>query len=418
MPELSIIICVYNTAREYLDTCLRSITESTLAEGEGVAAADYEILMIDDGSTVDYSDLIEKYRVRCIKTENRGIFSARLLGIREALGDYIAFCDSDDTVSVSYHRPMLELAKSSLSDIVINDWAFHTERSRYYCISDKTVSEDIRLEGADCLAEFVAQEGRIHSFYVLWNKLFRASLLKRVAEKAAEAQCGDERFNYSEDALMCFFAFKWANRVQNLHTGYYFYRIHEAQSVTVASEDKLRRQIECMGVTFRMMMENIDDHPEAERIRKSINEWRALMSRTHYTYAVRGGYTSLYPKIKEIYGVASLRRSTARDGSGYAKNRLIGSNIEEIDGVLLSVYRGELSRTVSTAALDLYARRVLENMRDTLGRVELLPDGKTIIPREYVNLKSKILHNKIVYKLGMLLFPKGSRIRAFLKRRL
>lgn len=418
MPELSIIICVYNTAREYLDTCLRSITESTLGEGEGVAAADYEILMIDDGSTVDYSDLIEKYRVRCIKTENRGIFSARLLGIEEARGDYIAFCDSDDTVSVSYHRPMLELAKSSSSDIVINDWAFHTERSRYYCTSDKTVSEDIRLEGADCLTEFVGQGGRLHSFYVLWNKLFRASLLKRVAQKAAEVQLGGERFNYSEDALMSFFAFKWANRVQNLHTGYYFYRIHDAQSVAVASEEKLRRQIECMCVTFRMMMENIDDHPESERILQSINEWRALMSRTHYTYASKNGYTSLYPLIKELYGVDSLRRSTARDGSGYAKNRNVGSNIEEIDGVLLSVYRGECSPKVSEKSLDNYARRVLENMRETLGRVELLPDGETKIPREYVSLKSKILHNQIVYKLGMLLFPKGSRIRAFLKRRL
>ena len=63
--KLSIIVCLYNTNRKYFEDCLFSITNSTLNK------KDYEILVIDDGSDSDYSDITEKYGARLIKTENR-----------------------------------------------------------------------------------------------------------------------------------------------------------------------------------------------------------------------------------------------------------------------------------------------------------------------------------------------------------
>ena len=47
--KLSVIICVYNTEKQYFEECLKSIRKSTLK--------DYEILVIDDGSNIDYSDV-------------------------------------------------------------------------------------------------------------------------------------------------------------------------------------------------------------------------------------------------------------------------------------------------------------------------------------------------------------------------
>ena len=413
--ELSIIICVYNTDKGYLAECLESIRQSTLCSGADVPSTDYEILMIDDGSSVDYADIVEKYGVRYHKTENRGIFRARLLGVELARGDYIAFCDSDDTVTVNYHRPMLELAKRDGADIVINDWAFHTERSRYYCQNDETVRDNIYLEGDECLSAFLAQRGRMHSYYVLWNKLFRSELLKTVAQTVRHIAEGEQRFNYSEDALMTFYAFCLANRVENLHTGYYFYRIHDSQSVTVASEEKLRRHIECMGVTLAEMRKSISGLKSAKTMLAYINEWARLMSRTHYSYAKRSGYKSLYSLIKETYGVEKLCASKVSDGSAYGKTRLIGSNIKDIDHELLRVYK---SGAAVNLALEPYAKRVLEGMIEIGERVEFADSEGLKIPKEYVSFKRKLYHNPLVYKLGMTLFPKGSRIRAFLKRKL
>ena len=414
--KLSIIICVYNTPIEYLSECLRSITESTLGGGVGVSRTDYEILMIDDGSSIDYSALVSEYGVRYRKTENRGIFLARLLGIELAEGEYIAFADSDDTVTVNYHLPMLRRAEETGADIIINDWAFRTDRSRYYCKDDTTVSLDLSLVGDECLSAFTGQRGRMHSFYVLWNKLFRAEVLKKVRERVESLASGEERFNYSEDALMTFFAFLFAKRVENLHTGYYFYRIHDSQSVTVASEGKLKRQIECMGITLSVMKENVKGLPLEEKLCEDIDEWRRLMSRTHYSHARGARYASLYPLILKTYGVARLEKSTREDGSAYASTVLLGSNVEEIDRSLLAIFRG--GGTVLSEGLGAYAKRAVSSMRDVGGRVELSDETGARIPMEHISFKRRVYHNPLVYRIGMTLFPKGSRLRAFLKRRL
>ena len=198
--KLTIIICAYNTDHAYLDECLHSLTHSTLASASLCGRDDvcYEILMIDDGSEVDYSDLVQKYGVRYVKTENRGIFAARALGVELADGDYVTFCDSDDTVSSNYHLPMLLAAEASGADIVINDWAFHSRSTRYYCGADSTINSDISISGDHVLLAFTAQEGREHSYYVLWNKIYSSSVLKSALLSAKDASRGVERFNYSE----------------------------------------------------------------------------------------------------------------------------------------------------------------------------------------------------------------------------
>ena len=146
--KLSIIICLYNTKREYVKKCLSSITKSTLSK------EDYEILVIDDGSTEDYSQLIEYYKPTYVKTENRGHLASRLYGLMIAKGDYVAFCDSDDTVSVNYHAPMLKKAIEENCDIVINDWAFLSERAKYICTRDTTIKGDLSYSGDDVLKAF------------------------------------------------------------------------------------------------------------------------------------------------------------------------------------------------------------------------------------------------------------------------
>lgn len=93
--KLSIIIPVYNT-RDYLNTCLASVTD------EG--CADCEILVINDGSTDDSGALAQEWAerfpalIRVITTENGGLGAARNVGLENARGDYLLFLDSDDSL--------------------------------------------------------------------------------------------------------------------------------------------------------------------------------------------------------------------------------------------------------------------------------------------------------------------------------
>lgn len=89
MPKVSVIIPTYNRAGYIVET-LRSVFAQTFT--------DYEVIVVDDGSTDDTADVLKPFldRITYIRKENGGQGSARNAGIRLAKGEYIAFLDSDD----------------------------------------------------------------------------------------------------------------------------------------------------------------------------------------------------------------------------------------------------------------------------------------------------------------------------------
>ena len=96
MNKITVIIPVYNTAR-YLDRCIGSVVSQTYKN--------LEIILVDDGSTDDSYEICKRWeekdqRILLIHKENGGQSSARNLALDIATGDYIAFVDSDDWISV------------------------------------------------------------------------------------------------------------------------------------------------------------------------------------------------------------------------------------------------------------------------------------------------------------------------------
>ena len=410
--KLSIIICVYNTSRAYFRECLDSIRNSTLSP------SDYEILVVDDGSEVNYQDFIDTYQLRYVKTENRGILAARLYALKLAEGDYITFFDSDDTATFNYHAPMLKCAMEQDADIVINDWAFQSERAKYICTRDTTIKGDILAQGDDVLELFASQAGREHSYFVLWNKVFKRDMLCRAISELEALELTMGPVHYSEDVLINFYAFKHAKKAMNVHTGYYFYRIHPRQSVNVSSAEKLKTQVCSMTDTLRAMSEGIGDNVHKEKIAIYIQKWTELMARSHFSHAKSKKYTELIPYIQERYGDIKLRLSTFKDGSAYTKNRILAENFSDIEASLLSLYRVSTVPTdVCYDKADDYVRRSVEYMCEHQGRIIAWSKDATLcVPKAQISFKTKFLHNHIVYSAGMILFKKGSKIRAFLKK--
>jgi len=85
--KYSIIVPNYNKG-EYIEECLNSILSQTYKN--------YEIIVIDDGSTDNSLEIINKFDVLCLKTNRLQAGGARNLGLKHATGDYIVFLDSDD----------------------------------------------------------------------------------------------------------------------------------------------------------------------------------------------------------------------------------------------------------------------------------------------------------------------------------
>ena len=408
--RLSVIVCVYNTEKEYFEECLKSIRNSTLN--------DYEILVIDDGSTVDYSEVVKKYEPRYVKTNNRGLFASRLYALTIAKGDYVAFVDSDDTVSFNYHMPMLEKAQVLDLDMVINDWAFHTESTRYFCTSDPLISGDIALKDDDCLKAFVGQEGRAHSYFVHWNKITKRSVLLKAKSELEKTDMIMHRHTYSEDAIINFFVFKNAKRIGNIHTGYYFYRVHSDQSINASSKERLISQIDDMARTFDTMLLSLEGVKNSDEIKCSILKWRQLMSRTHYSYAKAGKYEDLYQYIKEKYQVDKLSPSTKKDEEVYFKRGLLPENFLEIDKCLRKIYFAKGNVTVMYDESDKYVSRTMKYIERIKHDDDSTENKRLMVPKSIISKKKKLLFSPFVYSVGMLLFKKGSKTRAILKSKL
>ena len=87
-PLVSVIVVSYNRAH-FLKDALDSIKRQTFT--------DYEIVLVDDGSTDNTKEIVEKYEeIRYIYQEHSGISKARNEGVKAARGKWIAFLDSDD----------------------------------------------------------------------------------------------------------------------------------------------------------------------------------------------------------------------------------------------------------------------------------------------------------------------------------
>lgn len=102
-PKFSIIVPVYNTEK-YVKKCLDSIKSQTLK--------DYEVIIVNDGSTDNSSDIISKYPYKIINQDNQGLSMARNNGVKASSGDYLIFIDSDDYIE----KDLLKEIDKSLSN--------------------------------------------------------------------------------------------------------------------------------------------------------------------------------------------------------------------------------------------------------------------------------------------------------------
>ncbi|TLY33518.1 MAG: glycosyltransferase [Ignavibacteria bacterium] len=85
-PHISVIICAYNeasTIRETLEACLR------------LEYSNFEIIVVNDGSTDETAAFAAQYGVKVISTENRGLSHARNIGLEASAGEIVAYIDAD-----------------------------------------------------------------------------------------------------------------------------------------------------------------------------------------------------------------------------------------------------------------------------------------------------------------------------------
>ncbi len=218
---ISVIVPVHN-AEKTLEGCLRSI-----AGQEGV---EWEILLVDDGSTDESAAICRAFaekdgRIRFFRKENGGVSTARNLGIDNARGSWIAFADSDDELAPGMLAELLSAASGN-EDVICCGCTVVGEDERPVG-TDRFLPGDRLLTGAEktvLFRQLVKPYGdpsvcAYIDIGVPWGKLYRTSLIRENGIRF------DELLLRHQDNIFNIHAFYHAGAVRYVDRPMYRYRI-------------------------------------------------------------------------------------------------------------------------------------------------------------------------------------------------
>lgn len=226
LPLVSVIVPIFNV-ENYLHDCINSIIRQSYEK--------LEILLVDDGSTDNSSEIVDSFsdtRIRVYHRPRGGVSKARNFGVDNANGDFLAFIDADDTIATDYIKFLLENALKNNADISI-------------CISNIISDSDHCVK--DWQGEYVVKvcgknEGIIHllqadEFGCAMNKLYRKAVWQKYRI--------DETIRINEDLLANYFCFTESNVIVYSNARLYNYR-HRCGSASRSGFDE--RQLDVVKV--------------------------------------------------------------------------------------------------------------------------------------------------------------------------
>lgn len=211
MVELSIIVPIYNVEM-YLKECLESLYK--------VKNINYEIILVNDGSTDNSGSIINKYLLRfpkitkIIEKENGGLSSARNAGLKIAKGKYISFIDSDDFIEPTKYLELFEKAKNNNLDITLGNNNKYKKGKIIRYKAEKKISEMPILSGEDFLKESLKK-----NFYKVevWTNFYKRNFL-------IENNFQFKENLLHEDILFSLQTLPKAKRVKYYDIDFYYYR--------------------------------------------------------------------------------------------------------------------------------------------------------------------------------------------------
>ncbi|MBQ8909919.1 MAG: glycosyltransferase [Oscillospiraceae bacterium] len=201
-PWFSIVLPVYNV-KAYLERCVQSILSQNFEE--------YEIILVDDGSTDGCTDLCDRLAsvhscIQVIHKENGGLSSARNAGMEAARGQYIWFVDSDDWIEPGALDRLYKTTEKQRTDIVKFQHFRVTGDQNIPVLSNAEPGMYTGEESCVLLHQACCSAGK----FVLsaWSHLYSRDFLRKWG-----LQFVSERLIASEDYLFNLQAYLMAQRV-------------------------------------------------------------------------------------------------------------------------------------------------------------------------------------------------------------
>ena len=170
--DVSIIVPIFNAAK-YIGNCVNSILKQTFMN--------YELILVDDGSKDDTLDICTSLagidsRIKVIHQENAGSSAAKNAGLSIASGEYIKFCDADDTIDEQYIENLYYGVKNHNADVCIGSFRF-INMCNEVIVSQRVVEVEKGFFSLDEFMEFYPRYMPQAIIGSPCNKLYRREVL-------------------------------------------------------------------------------------------------------------------------------------------------------------------------------------------------------------------------------------------------
>ena len=284
--KISVIIPVYNTNIDDLDTCLNSILHQTICN--------YEIIIVDDGSSDkialfcdQIASLSEKIKV--FHNDNHGVSWSRNFGIKKSTGQYICFIDADDIIENNMLEKLYFNIKNNDADISMCGYNYiELDGNKYPKYgTNKTIIFDRRQS---LISMFDDQ-----SFGVaVWNKMFKKDLIKKINF--------NENLHINEDRLFLFNAI--CESKKNVYEDVCLYNYIKRENSATTSQFNKKR--------FEVFKVNKIINKTIQEIYKNDNEIKNKCYKNENIYLIRLYRDLMLSDSKKIY----------KKEDQYIKNRL------------------------------------------------------------------------------------------------
>ena len=227
--NLSVIIPMYNV-EEYISHCIDSLLD------QHISVNDYEIIIIDDGSTDNSLSIAKEYEathanITVYHHPNIGLSSTRNKGINLAKGDYIYFIDSDDYIVSNTLKQLVECAVKNQLDVL--EFNFIRTASRDYNTSKNENTQGAEIEVLDGYS-YMSTRG---FFDGVWAHFYKRDFLIQTKIKFIDGRI-------MEDMLFNAEIISKAQRVAFLPLDVYRYVINPNSVWTTKEPTALRQSID------------------------------------------------------------------------------------------------------------------------------------------------------------------------------
>ena len=262
MVKVSIITPVYNV-EACIERCVKSVMNQT--------CKDFEFILIDDGSQDKSIDIAKSLLEGCdinyriITQKNSGVSTARNEGIKQAVGEYITFLDSDDYIDPEFIELMTNKAESTKCDVVFCDYS-EVDADGNVLVKSRTKYLSDFITGKEAGLKQLADEITIG----MRSGIYRTSIIKD------NNIFFDTKRKYGEDMVFIVKTLLEANKVISVNKVLAFYVIW-SNSVT---QNVSLKHLDCY-YSYVDLLEYIREKGNLQEIEKFLVEYKIPYSISH-----------------------------------------------------------------------------------------------------------------------------------------